>query len=106
MEKIVLTNPDFNFLLEYIEFLKRVIASVKIHVPAKRENCFGVSSFLFFFSQSYTILLNFKLIYFSPQFLLQRLFSLLCKFPDCSQQFEDQGEMVQREFFDLRQILS
>ena len=31
-------NPDFNFLQEYIEFLRRVMAFVKIHVPAKREN--------------------------------------------------------------------
>ena len=38
-EKIFLDiNPDFNFLQEYIEFLRRVMAFVKIHVPAKREN--------------------------------------------------------------------
>ena len=48
-EKIFLDiNPDFNFLQEYIEFLRRVMAFVKIHVPAKRENGLYRCLFSFF----------------------------------------------------------
>ena len=69
MEKncVFLANPDFNFLQEYIEFLRRVIASsVKIHVPAKRENCF-----FSYPSHRATQMYCYKLICLSQQLLLQ-----------------------------------
>ena len=93
MEKncVLFANPDFNFLQEYIEFLRRVIAScVKIHVPAKRENCF-----FSFPCHRATQMYCYKLICLSQQFYYKLIsffsnfyyidFWLFCKFLDCSQ---------------------